>query len=111
MSGRSGWLERCGPTTIAIPRVVRPKDLVDRCLAASKPDELWVADFTSVPTWSGMVYVAFVFDVSPAASWVGGRRRRSAPTSCSTAWRWRYVGRTVGGPARQVGGPWGRSLT
>jgi transposase InsO family protein len=24
---------------------------------------LWVADFTYVPTWSGMVYVAFVIDV------------------------------------------------
>ena len=27
------------------------------------PDRLWVADFTYVPTWTGMVYVAFVFDV------------------------------------------------
>src|SRR5262249_47815519 len=26
------------------------------------PDRLWVADFTYVPTWSGMVYVAFVID-------------------------------------------------
>jgi putative transposase len=25
-------------------------------------DQLWVADFTYVPTWSGMVYVAFVID-------------------------------------------------
>lgn len=30
---------------------------------ATGPDELWVADFTCVPTWSGTVYVAFVFDV------------------------------------------------
>lgn len=27
------------------------------------PNQLWVADLTYVPTWSGMVYVAFVFDV------------------------------------------------
>jgi putative transposase len=26
------------------------------------PDRLWVADFTYVPTWSGMVCVAFVID-------------------------------------------------
>ena len=26
------------------------------------PDRLWVADFTYCPTWSGMVYVAFVID-------------------------------------------------
>ena len=26
------------------------------------PDRLWVADFTYVPTWAGMVYVAFVID-------------------------------------------------
>jgi putative transposase len=26
------------------------------------PDRLWVANFTYVPTWTGMVYVAFVID-------------------------------------------------
>jgi putative transposase len=41
----------------------RPLDLVDRQFWASRPNQLWVADFPYVPTWSGMVYVAFVFDV------------------------------------------------
>jgi putative transposase len=41
----------------------RPGDLVDRQFWASRPNQLWVADFTYVATWSGMVYVAFVFDV------------------------------------------------
>ncbi|EON25735.1 integrase catalytic subunit [Nocardioides sp. CF8] len=41
----------------------RPVDLVDREFWAARPNQLWVADFTYVPTWSGMVYVAFVFDV------------------------------------------------
>ncbi|ALX04160.1 hypothetical protein AERYTH_05325 [Aeromicrobium erythreum] len=41
----------------------RPNDLVDRQFWASRPDQLWVADFTYVATWSGMVYVAFIFDV------------------------------------------------
>ena len=50
-------------TTIADPAAARPADLVDRHFAASRPNELWVADFTYCPTWTGMVYVAFVFDV------------------------------------------------
>jgi putative transposase len=50
-------------TTVANPAAARPADLVDRHFAAFAPDTLWVADFTYVPTWSGMVYVAFVFDV------------------------------------------------
>jgi putative transposase len=41
----------------------RPADLVDRDFTASAPNQLWVADFTYVPTWSGTVYVAFVLDV------------------------------------------------
>ncbi|WP_313663102.1 IS3 family transposase [Cellulosimicrobium cellulans] len=45
------------------PAAVRAADLVDRHFAAFAPNTLWVADFTYVPTWSGMVYVAFVFDV------------------------------------------------
>jgi transposase InsO family protein len=40
----------------------RPLDLVKRSLKAERPDELWVADFTYVATWRGMVYVAFVID-------------------------------------------------
>ena len=36
--------------------------MVDRQFAASTPNRLWVADFTYVPTWAGMVYVAFIVD-------------------------------------------------
>ena len=50
-------------TTIADEKAQRPKDLVDRQFVANKPNELWCADFTYVPTWEGMVYVAFIFDV------------------------------------------------
>jgi len=49
-------------TTIADPAAARPADLVQRKFARPAPDRLWVADFTYVPTWSGMVYVAFVID-------------------------------------------------
>ena len=40
----------------------RPADLVCRQFSPAAPDRLWVADFTYVPTWTGMVYVAFVID-------------------------------------------------
>jgi putative transposase len=49
-------------TTIADPAAARPADLVQRKFTRPAPDRLWVADFTYVPTWSGMVYVAFVID-------------------------------------------------
>ena len=41
----------------------RAPDLVKRNFTASRPDELWVADFTYCSTWSGVIYVAFVIDV------------------------------------------------
>jgi putative transposase len=37
-------------------------DLVDRNFAADRPDQLWVADITYVPTWSGFLYLAVVVD-------------------------------------------------
>jgi putative transposase len=40
----------------------RAGDLVGREFNPPAPDRLWVADFTYVATWSGMVYVAFVID-------------------------------------------------
>jgi len=42
----------------------RAPDLVDRHFHRFQPDQLWVADFTYVWTWTGWVYVAFVFDVA-----------------------------------------------
>ena len=50
------------PTTVADPAAARPADLVKRRFSPPAPDRLWVADFTYVPTWAGMVYVAFVID-------------------------------------------------
>jgi putative transposase len=50
-------------TTVAAGGDPRPADLVDRDFTATKPNQLWVADFTYVATWSGTVYVAFVVDV------------------------------------------------
>jgi transposase InsO family protein len=50
-------------TTHADPSHVRAPDLVKRDFTATRPDELWVADFTYCSTWSGIVYVAFIIDV------------------------------------------------
>ena len=45
-------------------RSARPApDLVDRQFLADKPDALWVADITYVPTWAGFLFVAVVLDV------------------------------------------------
>ncbi len=50
-------------TTVADQNAPRPADLVERQFVASRPNQLWVADFTYVATWRGFVYVAFVIDV------------------------------------------------
>ncbi len=50
-------------TTISDPAQQRAPDLVKRDFTATRPNQLWVADFTYVVIWSGFVYVAFVIDV------------------------------------------------
>jgi len=50
-------------TTIPDPGAIRPADLVERDFSASRPDELWVCDFTRLRCWDGVVYFAFVIDV------------------------------------------------
>ena len=50
-------------TTQADRGADRPVDLVDRHFVATRPNQLWVSDFTYVATWRGFVYVAFVIDV------------------------------------------------
>lgn len=50
-------------TTFASDEGVKPKDLINREFEAQRPNQLWVADFTYVATWTKMVYVAFVIDV------------------------------------------------
>ncbi|MFJ9381115.1 IS3 family transposase [Streptomyces sp. NPDC101455] len=49
-------------TTIPGGQVDRAPDLLDRNFVASAPNRCWVADFTHVKTWSGVVYIAFVVD-------------------------------------------------
>jgi putative transposase len=37
-------------------------DLVARNFTAERPDQLWVADITYIPTWAGFLYLAVVLD-------------------------------------------------
>jgi len=48
--------------TVPAAAAARPADLVHRRFSPGAPDRLRVADFTYVPAWTGMVYVAFVID-------------------------------------------------
>ena len=66
-------------TTIADDSAARPLDRVNRQFQASRPNQLWVADFTYVATWAGFVYVAFVIDVF-ARRIIGWRVARSMHT-------------------------------
>jgi len=50
-------------TTVVDHDAMRPPDLVHREFAATRPNQLWVADITYVATWAGFAYVAFVVDV------------------------------------------------
>jgi transposase InsO family protein len=49
-------------TTYPNANAYRPADLVERDFKASRPDELWFADFTYLRCWEGVVYFAFAID-------------------------------------------------
>ena len=66
-------------TTIPDRTAPRPADLVKRQFVASRPNMLWVVDFTYVATFSGFVYVAFAVDVFSRMI-VGWRAARSMTT-------------------------------
>jgi putative transposase len=58
---------------------VRPPDLVRRDFTASRPNELWLVDFTYCVTWSGMKFTAFVSDAYSRRI-VGWRTAAAMPT-------------------------------
>lgn len=61
--GIRGVCRRKWVTTTVRDRNARPApDLVDRNFSAERPDQLWVADITYIPTWSGFLYLAVVLD-------------------------------------------------
>ena len=50
-------------TTTPDPLAHRRPDLVQRDFTASAPNELWVADFSYLRCWEGVVFFSFVIDV------------------------------------------------
>jgi len=61
--GLQGASRRKGFRTTVRDRDARPApDLVERDFTAAAPDQLWVADITYVPTWSGFLFLAVVLD-------------------------------------------------
>ena len=67
-------------TTHADATHLRAPDLVNRAFVATRPDQLWVADFTYCSTWSGVVYAAFIIDVF-SRRLVGWKASRSMTAS------------------------------
>jgi putative transposase len=50
-------------TTKTDPGALRAPDLVKRDFTAERPNALWVADFTYLRCWEGVLYYSFVIDV------------------------------------------------
>jgi putative transposase len=50
-------------TTTPDPAAARRADLVNRDFTASRPNELWLADFSYLRCWEGLVFFSFVIDV------------------------------------------------
>jgi putative transposase len=49
-------------TTTADPSALRHPDLVNRDFTAPAPNQLWLADFTYLRCWEGVVFFSFVID-------------------------------------------------
>jgi putative transposase len=67
-------------TTIADAGGQRAADLVSRNFTAERPNRTWVADFTYVAAWCGIVYVAFAVDVYSRAivGWSAATHKRTS---------------------------------
>lgn len=62
--GLQGASRRRWMTTTTRDERHRPApDLVDRKFVAERPNQLWVADITYIPTWEGFLFLSVVLDV------------------------------------------------
>ncbi len=55
-------------------------DLVKRDFKVDKPNKLWVADITYVPTWSGFLYLSVVLDAFSRRVGLGNGQTSEDPT-------------------------------
>ncbi|MBU8855754.1 MULTISPECIES: IS3 family transposase [unclassified Micromonospora] len=87
--------------TVADPGHQRAADLLNRDFTAARPNRCWVADFTHVTAWSGVVYVAFVVDVYSRAivGWSAATNKRTPLVLAALdmgLWRRDRTGQPVG---------------
>jgi putative transposase len=61
-AGLAGVSRRKHTVTTVREGARQAPDLVDRDFTADRPNMLWVADITYVPTWAGFLYLAVVLD-------------------------------------------------
>jgi putative transposase len=61
-AGLGGVTRRRRTVTTVRDRARQAPDLVNRDFTADKPNILWVADITYIPTWAGFLYLAVVLD-------------------------------------------------
>ena len=61
-SGISGVSRRRHSVTTVRVGAPQAPDLVERDFTAQRPNLLWVADLTYIPTWAGFLYLAIVLD-------------------------------------------------
>src|SRR6202049_236249 len=61
-AGLAGVSRRKSTVTTVRDGARQALDLVDRNFTADRPDMLWVADITYIPTWAGFLYLAVVLD-------------------------------------------------
>ena len=77
---------------------------VDRNFRADHPDQLWVADITYIPTWSGFLYLAIVLDVFSRRVVGWAMANYYAQSSClkRSTWRFSGAGRSCYDPVRKA---------
>ena len=61
-AGLAGVSRRRHTVTTVRDGARQAPDLVDRDFTAERPNMLWVADITYIPTWAGFLYLAVVLD-------------------------------------------------
>ena len=61
-AGLAGVSRRKGTVTTVRDGARQSLDLAHRNFAADRPNMLWVADITYIPTWAGFLYLAVVLD-------------------------------------------------
>jgi putative transposase len=88
-------------TTIRNDTHQRAADLLKRDFTATRPNQRWVADFTHVATWAGVVYVAFVVDIYSRAivGWSAATHKRAKLVLDAldmALWRREHTGQAAG---------------